>query len=261
MQNNNIFILSNQSYFSKHINSCLVEDSLESDCGCTLPTKYEPSTVIINLYELNDNIEKEINEVLESKIKKIILIENALDLYLNSKNTLPFSVYSKIIPKNEICERYLAIERKIIESRKHHVIFRVSEIYGVSMPNSLVEHLLFVNSGEFENSVRDFIYDGDVISAIEIALRKEVSGIFDIASGQSIELRKLIELIKKARQIKDLEIEWKRKKLEIAFNCDNFKFYKWEPLVNLEIGLKTLLSLRRNHGKLRCTENSSRKNF
>lgn len=261
MQNNKIFILSNQSRFSKHINSCLIEDSLESDLGPLLPLKYDPTTIIVNLYELRENVEKEIDEVLESKIKKIILIENALDLYLNSKNSLPFSVYSKLIPKNEICEKYLSIEKKIIESKKQYVIFRVSEIYGLSIPNSLVEQLLFVKSGEFENSTRDFIFDGDVISAIEIALRREVSGVFDIASGQSIELRKLVELIKHARQDSDLDIQWKRKKLEIAFNCDNFKFYKWEPLVNLEVGLKTLLSFRRNYGKLQSTRNISRKNF
>jgi hypothetical protein len=259
---NKIFIASNKnSYLTRHINSCLVEDSLDSEYGSVLPTKHDPTIVIVDLYEFDEQTETIINDVLESRTRKIILIENALDLYLNSKNALPFSVYSKVIPKNEICEKYLAIEKKIIDSRKQYVIFRVSEVYGLSMPGSLIEQLLFVNSGEFENSIRDFIYDGDVISAIEIALRKEVSGVFDIASGQSIELRKLVELIKKTRQFNNINIQWRRKKLEIAFNCDNFKFYKWEPLVNLEIGLKTLLSFRRNYGKLQGTGNTSRKNF
>lgn len=255
-----VFLLSDNNSFSKHIDLCLIEDSLDSSRGIVLPN-YEPDIVIINLFSVSEKIEKQIDEVLKRKIKKVILIENALDLYLNSKNSLPFSVYSKIIPKNEVCERCLAIEQKIIESKKQYVIFRVSEIYGASMPGSLIEQFLFTTSGEFDNSVRDFIYDGDVVSAIEVALRKEVSGVFDIASGNSIELKKLVELIKRMRKTEEYDIKWRRKKLEICFNCENFKFYKWEPLVNLEIGLKTLLSFRRNHGDLQSTRDSNRKSF
>jgi len=256
-----IFLLANNDLLSKNVNACLKADSLDSDMGSSLPLKYEPYIIIINLFGVNDAIEEKINEILKSRIRKVILIENALDIYLNSKNSLPFSVYSKIIPKNEICERCLVIENKIMESRKQYVIFRVSEIYGTSIPDSLVERLLFASTGEFENSIHDFIFDGDVINAVEIALRKEVSGIFDIASGESIELKKLVELIKKMRQTNHFDIHWRRKKTEVTFNCDNFKFYKWEPLVDLEMGLKTLLSFRRNYGKLQGTRNINRKNF
>jgi nucleoside-diphosphate-sugar epimerase len=186
------------------------------------------------------------------------LLENALDLYLNSKNELPFSVYSKVVPKNEICERYLEIENLIVQSKKQYVILRISEMYGISEPASLIEQLLTLKEGEFENSQHDFIYDGDVINAIEISLRKEVMGLFDIASGQSIELRKIVDLIKKIGRITDdFNIRWKRKKQDIAFNCNNFKFYKWEPLVPIDMGLKALLSLkRRDHVELQCTFNS-----
>lgn len=253
-----VFLFSNKDAFSEHINDCLKEDSFESEIGLDLP-KYIPDIIIINLLSL-DHHEEKIDEILKSKIKKIILIENALDIYLNSKNTLPYSVFTKIVPKNKICEDCLRIEQKIIDSKKQHVIFRVSEIYGVSMPSSIIEDFLFIESGEFQNSVRDFIYDGDVVSAIEIALKKGVSGIFDIASGNSIELKKLVELIKNVRKT-NLDITWKRKNLKVSFNCDNFKFYKWEPLVSLEVGLKTLLTFRRNHGKLRSTSDSRRKDF
>jgi len=249
--NGKIFLICNNDIFSKHVNMCLKEDSLEIDIGQNLPED-EPEIVIINLFFLSEGIEKQLYRVLKSKVKKIILIENGLDLYLNSKNTIPFSVYTKLIPKNDICERLLDLENKIIESRKQYAIFRVSEIYGISTRNEIIERLLFGTINELENSVRDFIYDGDVISAIEIALRKEVSGVFDIASGKSIELKKLVELIKKLSK-NNLDINWKRKKITIEFNCDNFKYYKWQPIVELEIGLKTLLAFRRNNGSLHCT--------
>jgi len=255
---NKIFVLSKKCLFADHINLCLKESSLESETNTTLPLSYEPSVAIINLLNYDEDIEKQCDEVLESDIKKVILLENALDLYLNSKNDIPFSVYTKIIPKNKICEKHLSIEKKIVESKKKYVIFRVSEIYGLSTPYSLVDQLLFANDGvEFENSTHDFIYDGDVISAIEVSLRKEVSGIFDIASGCSIDLKDLVELIKKMRKIKELFINWKRKRKNIVFNCENFKFYKWEPLVNIETGLQTLLSFRRkSHVKLFSSEHS-----
>jgi hypothetical protein len=257
-----ILLLSQDQPFSKHIEQCLKEDMLNIESSNSFLEKTEYDFVIINLFsfEQTEEIEKQLNFVLKSDVDKIVLLENALNLYLNSKNSLPFSVYSKLIPKNDICKFYLEVERRITESKKPYVIFRISEIYGVSSPQSLVDKLLFKKSGEFENSFHDFIYDGDVLSAIEISLRKEVKGLFDIASGQSIELKRLVDLIKKTRQENNFDIRWKRsfwkKKLDIKFNCDNFKYYKWSPLVDIEMGLKTLFYLRRNQNDLSSSCNS-----
>ena len=240
-----ILLLSKKDSFSKHIELCLKQDKLNVNLSETYIEKENPSVVIVNLFAFDESIEQQLHLVLKSNVDKVIVLENALSLYLNSKNPIPFSVYTQLCPCNEICERCLEIEKKIIESNKKYVIFRISEMYGASVSQNLVEKMLFTNEGEFENSSHDFIYDGDVISAIEIALRKEVVGLFDIASGQTIELKKLVDLIKKLRLIKNLDIVWKRRKTEVSFNCDNFKYYKWEPLVNIELGLKTLYLLRR----------------
>jgi hypothetical protein len=258
MLNKKIFLL-DTGLFIRHIDKCLKEDSLDTNLN-SIVSNDSFDVAIVSLFKLSEEKERKIEQIIESKIKKIILIENGLELYLNSKNNLPYSVYSKVIPKNEICKKYLDIEKKIAGSKKQHVIFRVSEIYGQSMPDSLVEQLLNTTSGEFENSCHDFIYDGDVISAVEIALKNDVTGIFDIASGYSISLKNVVELIKKIKQ-DDFELSWKNKKLRIVFNCENFKFYKWEPLVNLELGIKTLLSLRRKYGDLQNTRDRKRKNF
>lgn len=242
-----ILFVSKENVFSKHIQMCLKEDTL--DVGLSRLFLQDYNVVIVNLFSFDRTIEKQLEIILQSDVEKVILLENALDIYLNSKNSLPFSVYSQLTPKNETCEKYLEIENKIVKSKKPHVIFRVSEVYGLSSPKSILEQLLFSRSGVFENATHDFLYDGDLISAIEISLRKEVNGLFDIASGESVELRSLVDLIKKVRQIEELNVTWKRKKLEVAFNCENFKFYKWEPLVNIEMGLKTLFTIKgRKHG-------------
>lgn len=248
MNESNIFLLCANDTFSKYINVCLKCDSLKASMGETLPLSYDPEVVIVNLYQFNENIEKQIDDILDSGIKKIILLENALDMYLNSENIAPFSVYTEMVAKNEICKRFLDVERKIINSSKQYVIFRVSEIYGTSIDKNIIEDMFTNKELEIENSLRDFIFDGDVISAIETALRKEVSGIFDIASGNSVELKKIFNIISNITKI-DYNIHWKRKKLEITFNCENFKFYKWEPLISLETGLKTLFNFRKRHEK------------
>jgi len=243
-----ILLISQDDHFSKQIGLCLKEDML----NINVSNKFDDNAeiVIVNMYNYSTRIEKQLDIVLQSEdVIKVILLENALELYLNSKNKLPFSVYEKISPKNETCKQYLDLEHKVCESKKSYVIFRISEIYGESFPYGLVSKLLSYRSNEYDNSLHDFIYDGDVVSAIEIALKKEVTGLFDIASGKSIDLKDLVELIKQLKQININKIKWKRKQQDIVFNCENFKFYKWEPLVDMQMGLKTLLTLRRkNHG-------------
>jgi len=250
---NKIFLLSDSHSFSDYIALCLKEDQLDVEASNRfLVIPDESDIAIVNLLNLRKGIEFELKKVLESNVKKVIVLENALSLYLNSKNNIPFSVYTQIVPKNEICERYLEIERQVIESKKQYVIFRISEIYGSSMPRSIINKLLFSRLYELDNSSRDFIYEGDVIQAIEISLRKEVTGMFDIASGRSIQLRQLVELIKQIRNHNGFNIQWRRKRFDIVFNCENFKFYKWQPLIDIEMGLRTLSTLNRrsNYGQL-----------
>lgn len=258
MTNNpkNIFLLGGNDTLSKHIYTCLKEDNLEIKIDSVFKTTKSYNFVIVNLFAPDSEIEKQIDIVLESKTQKIILLENALDIYLNSYNSLPYSVYSEVKPKNEICRKYLEIEKKICDSGKQFVIFRISEIYGVSMPESIIEDFLFLNTTrEIEDSVHDFIYDGDVISAIEISLRKEVCGTFDIASGKTISLKQLYRFINKINNY-DIKLKWKRKKFDLSFNCDNFKFYKWEPLIDIELGIKTLFNRRKHYDELRNSKHS-----
>jgi nucleoside-diphosphate-sugar epimerase len=253
-----ILLLSEPDELCKHIILCLKENTQDVDTQLLFEDKIEePNIVIINLLSLKREIvDIQIDEILKSKVKKIILLENALDIYLNCKNALPFSVYSNIVPLNEVCKCCLEIEKKVVESNKNFVIFRISEMYGVSTPKSLINNLLFFKRRkyELENCMRDFIYDGDVISAIEISLKKDVCGLFDIASGKSIELKKLVELIKRTKQ-KDFNIKWKRKDSDLVFNCANFKYYKWEPIVDIEMGIQTLFQLGENYGNLQSTRN------
>jgi nucleoside-diphosphate-sugar epimerase len=239
-----IFILSSKSSFSDLINSCLKEYMFDITCSNEIKNNLYNNIVIINLLKYREDINFEIDCILRSNCHKIILLENAMDLYFNSKNKAPFSVYDELLPKNEICSNLLNIENKIINSNKQYVIFRVADIYGPSISDSIVNKLCFSNLNAFENSKHDFIYEGDVMQAIEIALKQSVIGLFDIASEKTINLKYLNNIIEKTVN-KNIKIEWTIKRQNVSFNCDNFKFYGWQPLINLEMGVKTLFSLRR----------------
>jgi len=242
-----IFLLSNKTSFSIFLDECLKEDAFETNFIDRIKQEetLQDNIVIINLLEKRVNIDKELDFILHSKCQKIILLENAMNLYLNSKNQPPFSVYTKLQPENEISIKFLEIENKIINSEKQYVIFRITDIYGPSIPEALVNQLFRSKKRQLQNTKHDFIYEGDVIQAIEIALGQNVIGLFDIASGQTISLRTISELITKSYNINS-KINWKRKKQKISFNCENLKFFGWQPLINIEMGLSTIFSLKKH---------------
>jgi nucleoside-diphosphate-sugar epimerase len=237
-----IFLLSNKTSFSIFLDECLKEDAFETNFTNKIKQEtLEDNIVIVNLLEPRNEIDKEIEYILQSKCQKIILLINAMDLYLNCKNKPPFSVYCQLESENEISLKLLEIEKKIVNSNKKYVIFRITDIYGPSITETLINQLFVSKKQQLENTKHDFIYEGDVVQAIEIALKQNVVGLFDIASGQTINLREISDLIIKTYKI-PCKIKWKRKKQELNFNCENFKFYGWDPLVNIQMGLKTIFT-------------------
>jgi hypothetical protein len=247
MQELKIFILTEADEFSVFLTQCLTENGFEVNySNKVISAQIKNSIVIINAFSKIKDLENKIDQIITKNYKKIILLENALDLYLNSEKINVFSVYEKLIPKNETCIKYLKIEEKIINSDKPSVIFRVSQIYGPSITKSIVNKILDSElSCTLQNTKHDFIYEGDVIQAIEIALKSSVNGLFDIASEQTIDLRKLFDYIENIFGYK-YNVKWKRKKSEIKFNCDNFRSCGWKCLIDIEKGLNTIKLLRDN---------------
>lgn len=240
MNENHILIISQQNKFEKNLIYCLRELGYQH-----IRIKYainekdfnhKTDIVILNLLQKENDIEKLLKTVAKHQIKKIILLENANTLYLNSKNVKPYSVYKKIIPKNSICKKCRNIEEQIMKSGIEFVIFRTSEIYGAHTDYGIIFDLLNNNKVVLNRGQRDFIYEGDVIHAIEVALEEHVKGIFNIAYGQSIELKKLVKEIDKHRKT-HVKVIWNRKKEDIIYNHENFKFYKWQPVVDIQTGL------------------------
>ena len=194
-------------------------------------------------YLYKENFDIELKSILEKicDSTKIIFIENSLDIYLNSEMKQPFSTFKILKPKNEISRKIIDIET-LIKNRENYTIFRVSELYGKYIKFGLIWNILHHKTTIIDKDTRDFLYDGDLIHALEVAIESNSTGIYDIASGIKVKTDKnFIDLINcyKKCQLKNSR---KKKIKKYIYNCENFKFYKWEPLVQLQTGLNTMIN-------------------
>jgi len=250
----NVLILGKTQKFNKNLSSCLGENhKIYIKNNFTRINRFFSSkkidVVVFNVFNRKIGIKKDLEKILKYNFKKFIFLEDAEEIYFNSKNPIPYSVYEKIEPKNKKCERRLEIEEFIVGKKKNSVIFRVSDIYGPNINFGIIYDLLYRNKISLSMGKRDFLYEGDLIQAIEVATETDANGIFDLAFGESVKIKsQLIRFIKKYRK-KNIKIDFsKRKNLE--YNCENFKFYKWKPVVKLEVGLKVITMKGIKNGKI-----------
>lgn len=232
-----ILIVGSDNRFEKNVKDCL---NSNYNTYISLANKIRDGTeiVIFNLLTRKKRI-GDLKKILKLQyIKKIILLENAKDLYQNNVS-LPFSVYKQFLPKSRISKSLKKYEELIQNSGKNFTIFRVSEVYGPNIESGIIHKLLNENQLVLHDGERDFLYEGDLIQAIEIAIDSNAIGIFDIAYGETIKMKDAIDFINRFRGI-EVQVKWKRKQEDIVYNCENFKFYKWLPLVNFHLGLNAI---------------------
>lgn len=238
-----VTIISERAPFIDNLIFCLEQDSFKvSVTNRVKKVMDSDSYVIFNLLNWRENANSEIDLILQNKVKKVILLEDAGLLYLNSHNKLPYSVYTSVKPKNKICQDILDLENKIVCSDIPHVIFRISEIYGPTVNFGMIHDLIRGKIKILSHSQRDFVYEGDVIYAIEIALKNGVTGIFDIANGTATPLTDLIDIINEFKK-KNINVGFRSRSRDLIYNPDNFKFYKWIPLVGLRTGLQVTITV------------------
>jgi len=248
----NLLVISSNVEFKDNLTECLKEHYKIFSMDGILPSfgdffvEKTIEVVILDLLRYRPTISEKLSVILKSNPHKIIVLENAKELYMNSKVTSPFSVYKKIYPNNRTSQNIVEIEGVIQESTPNSIIFRVAELYGPHIDFGLVHNLMNKKTMTLIDGLRDFIYEGDLIHAIEIALEADAIGIYDIASGEPVNVEKMLELVNQYRD-EEIKIKWKREKQEISYNCENFKYYKWEPLITFERGLKTSKKLKENN--------------
>ena len=158
-------------------------------------------------------------------------------------------------------KKKLKITKTLIEKFKKKffplIIVRLFQVYG---PNDNKEKIVpFILDGCFKNKEfnltegyqsRDFCYIDDVTRAIILILtnnKKSLFGkIFNVGSGNSITIKKLVYMIKKyiktgqpnfgARKISKQEIVFSRSSIAKIKS-----FINWHPRISLEQGIKKII--------------------
>lgn len=246
----NILIVSKITDFENNILDCLKEyqdynvyirDDISKNFSKFVQKKHI-SVIILNL--LYKRRKRDLVNVVKQKVKLVVL-ENGNDLYQQNMS-LPFSVFKKLRFRSEK-SKTINENEKIIKARKDdYIIFRISEVYGPSIRYGLIYDLFHKNRLYLNDGERDFIYEGDLICAIERAIQCDATGVFDIAFGESINTQSLISKVNEIRD-KKIKIVWQKQKENIRYDCENFKFYKWQPLVDFETGLKVIKNSRKKY--------------
>lgn len=138
--------------------------------------------------------------------------------------------------------------------KKNTIIIRASVVYGPEQKGSMfipdlknkIEKRTTFHMTKGEQK-RDFIHVRDLCTAIEILIEKQYTGIINISSGKSIQIKEVIELAKEIIGDFPVEQSLPYREQELWEYClDNSKAKKelnWEPKINFKEGLKeTLLS-------------------
>ena len=183
------------------------------------------------------------------------------DKLKESDLTQPITLYgiSKLLQTNLV--RYYSLKKNIPS-----VNLRIFTPYGkFDEPGRLINSIMLsiINKKNIilfsKNSKRDFIHVDDVISALIHSAKSKFSNseIFNIGSGNSYSVEKIVNLCKKLINDSNTKIIWKIKHREFDLlggggysdNTKTIKNLNWKPKISLEAGLQMSHKwYKMNHG-------------
>ena len=214
-----------------------------------------------NTFLVNINGTKNILEFCEkSKINHIIVASSAA-VYGEGNQYTKITENQKLNPISPYGESKMKMEQEIEKFVKNKnltcTILRFFNIYGLNQSDEyagvISKFLKKVNQKEdleiFGDGLqtRDFVSINDIVNSINNAVELKKSGIYNIATGESISIRKLAEKIINISK-KDLKVLYfEPKNNEIKFSQASIEFskkdLKYMPKVKLDKGIKELLEI------------------
>ena len=144
-------------------------------------------------YEANRKI---VNFIKTKKIKFIFLSSSHVYKSINKKINENFEKK----PSNIYGKYKLKSENYIRKHLKDFLILRVFNIYGPNQPkgyffSDIQEKIKSKQEILINNSYRDFIHVNEVSRFLNFSLKKDLKGIFNLGSGKSLSLQKIIKMI------------------------------------------------------------------
>ena len=199
---------------------------------------------------------------LNKKIKKFLQIGSSAE-YGNIKK--PHSETLKCRPSSSYGKKKLEITNFLLKRFKQNsfpvIILRPFQVYGEKdNRNKILPYVLnkCLNNKKFDLTkglqTRDFCYVDDVVRAIILMLKttnKKVLGkIFNVGTGKSITIKKLVEIIQKKtnggrpvfgkKALKENEILHSQ-----AYIAKIKKYINWSPRISIENGINLLIKNER----------------
>ena len=200
---------------------------------------------------------KLLNICTDKKVKKIIFASSGGSIYGNYGNKhkekdLPKPYYAYAINKFAI-ENYLESFYKF--ENLDYTVLRITNPYGKNhinkkqgLINVLIEKLLKGETIEIYGNgtvERDYIYIDDVINALILSINSTKHKIFNISTGKSASINKILKIIQNLSGIKPDIKYLPEREFDIQKNVlDNSlakKELNWKPEISLEKGIEILL--------------------
>jgi UDP-glucose 4-epimerase len=180
-----------------------------------------------------------------------------------------YGVLNRVIAETDICRpktyygkaKLIAGQESLSKCYKYNiqgVWARVFSVYGPQDHfNTLLSYVIqcFINKTKPKLSSGfqkwDYLFISDACDALVSLADDNVRGVFNVASGRTVELRKLVDLIKVKMNYKG-EIGWGvRENDELIFLCGSIKkiqsYTSWKgPLISLNDGIDILINYKFN---------------
>lgn len=205
----------------------------------------------------SDEIVASINRVIDDKIIRFCIAKKIKLIYFSSTSVYDFSSNfiidekSPLMPELRYSKEKLKTEELIKANVSDYVVFRLNSPYGNAQLNRNVLKIFIelAVSGKalkyYGTGLRtqDFVHVSDVAKAIEKAISYSGNEVFNIASGRSIGMKNLAELIAVSAQrqlgkeivVMPAGIDDPQENFRINFNIEKArKELKWNPLVSLD---------------------------
>jgi UDP-glucose 4-epimerase len=241
--------------------SKLIKSMIDYDVVIHLAAQISVSESIRNpksTFDINVNgTQNVLDACLENNITKIIALSTAA-VYQNVSEKTILNETSSVEPSSPYGESKLEMENKIlyIESKNtiNAIILRLFNVYGIGQSSEYAGVITkFLSDIKTNNDLtifgdgkqtRDFVYIDDVICAIILSLNIADSGIYNIASGNSISILDLANLMIK-QSGKNLKLCFTSlRQGEIMFSHSSIirakKSLGFSPKFNISSGLKQL---------------------
>ncbi len=194
-----------------------------------------------------------------SGVKNFLFVSSGGVVYGN-KSEFPIQENEHLEPLSSygiskmMIETQMALLAKSFEM--NYCIFRIANAYGTGHFNNknqgviniwreLISKQIPLKVIGDGTMVRDYIYIDDIIEAFILAVKKNISGVYNIGTGVGTDLNGIIHLLEKSLLKKALIESVPDRKFDVGTNILSYEKFKkttgWFPKITLEAGIEKLI--------------------